>query len=145
MTATIEDWTRLCTLLDDDPELEPAVRRAAEAGEAPWSALIDGLDDAGALAYLDESDTGAELADALPALPRIVRTGVDIDEAGDIDDLTAAIRRTDRILAPHDLRMICLHDEEDAGAYPLLVVPAANVGDILDLTAALGHRARVFG
>lgn len=145
MTATIEDWTRLCTLLDDDPELEPAVRRAAEADDSPWTALIDGLDDAGSLAYLDESDTGSELADALPPLPRIVRTGVGVDEVGDIDDLTAAIMRADELLAPHGLRTLCLHDEEDADAYPLLVVPSANVDEILVITAALGHRARIFG
>ena len=145
MTATIEDWTGLCHLLDDDPELEPAVRGAAEAGDAPWTALIDGLDDAGALAYLDESDSGVELADALPPLPRIVRTGVDVDVVGDVDDLTAAIVRADEILAPYGLQVVCLHDEEDPGAYPLLVVPDANVDEILDLAAALGHRARVFG
>lgn len=158
------DWARLCLLLDDDPELEPSVRQAITDPEGyfaaheadllnrgikssddvdAWLVLIDGLDDAGALAYLDWQDTGMELADALPALPRIIQAGIDVDEVGDVEgDLPAAIVRADAILAPYDLRLIFL--EEDSDAYPLVAVDSAKVDEILAISARLGHAARVF-
>lgn len=141
--TNMDDWLRLCTLIDDDHELVQSVRRAVSEGGDAWAALIDGLDDAGALAYLDVDDTGMELADALPQVPRIFAAGVDIDEVGDVDgDLAAAIVRADSILAPHDLRIVFL--EEDSDAYPLVVVPIANVAPILDIVGRLGFTARVF-
>lgn len=139
----MDEWTRLCELLDDDPELPPAVRRAVGDDEDAWAALIDGLDDAGALAYLDWKDTGVELADALPQLPRVFATGVDVDEVADVEGaLTAAIARADGILAPHGLRIVYLG--EDSDAYPLVVVPIANVTEILEIAARLGFTAQVF-
>jgi len=141
MSDAADDWTRLCDLLDDDPEIAPAVLEADD--DDRWTALIDGLDEAGALAYLDENDSGVELADALPALPRIFRAGIDVEEVGDIDgDVTMAIARADEILAPHGLRLVYL--EEDTDAYPLVVVPAENVSAILELTERLDHSARTF-
>ncbi|MGM7698130.1 DUF6630 family protein [Microbacterium sp. A84] len=142
--TTIEDWARLCALLDDDPELEPAVRQAVADETDAWQVLIDGLDEAGALAYLDGKDTGIELADALPALPRIFRTGVDVDEVGDVDgELSAAVVRADELLNPHGLRLVYL--DEDTDAYPLVAVPTANVDEIIALSERLGHTARAFG
>ena len=138
--ATIDDWTRLCALIDDDPELAPGVREAID--DDPWGALIDGLDECGALAYLDWKDGGMQLADALPQLPRVFRTGADLDEVGDVDALEAAIVRADEFLAPHGLRIIRL--EEDSDAHPLVVVPTANVAEIVELAAKLGHEARTF-
>lgn len=141
--TNMDDWLRLCTLIDDDHELVQSVRRAVSEGGDAWAALIDGLDDAGALAYLDVDDTGMELADALPQVPRIFAAGVDIDEVGDVDgDLAAAIVRADSILAPHGLRIVFL--EEDSDAYPLVVVPIANVAPILEIVGRLGFTARVF-
>lgn len=141
MSDIADDWTRLCDLLDDDPELVPAVLEADE--KERWTALIDGLDDAGALAYLDENDSGIELADALPALPRIFRAGIDVDEVGDVDgDIAAAIARADEILAPHGLRLV--HLEEDSDSYPLVTVPSENVSAIIDLAERLDHSARTF-
>ena len=164
MSVHANDWTRLCELLDDDPELAPAVRlavtdpaeyfaqhqgalldRGVESADEvdPWTALIDGLDDAGALAYLDWKDSGVELADALPQLPRVFATGVDVDEVGDVDGaLPAAITRADSILATHDLRIVYL--DEDSDAYPLLVVPLTHAAEIVELSARLGFSARVF-
>ncbi|KDA06678.1 hypothetical protein DC31_09050 [Microbacterium sp. CH12i] len=139
----MNDWTRLCELLDDDPELLPAVRLAVAGDEDPWTALIDGLDDAGALAYLEVNDTGIELADALPPLPRVFATGVELDKVGDVEgDLTAAIVRADSLLASRDLRIVYL--DEDSDAYPLVVVPIANVAEILEITERLGFTARIF-
>lgn len=137
MTEAIDDWTRLCTLIDDDPELAPSALDAIEAGEGPWEALIGGLDDSGALAYLDRSDTGAELAEALPALPRVVRTGIDLDTVGDIDDLDAAIEKANELLAPHSIHLIHIEDPEDEEAYPLIAVPTGNVDEIRGLIAKL--------
>lgn len=142
-TDGMDEWTRLCALLDDDPELAPSVRRSVRDGDDAWAALIDGLDDAGALAYLEENDTGVELADALPQVPRVFAAGVEVDEVADVDGaLTAAIVRADGILASHDLRIVYL--EEDSDAYPLVVVPIANVAEILEIAARLGSTARVF-
>ncbi|WP_194421463.1 DUF6630 family protein [Microbacterium abyssi] len=139
MTDTIEDWTRLCNLLDEDPEFAPAVLDAVEAGDDPWDALIDALDDAGALAYLDLGDTGVELAEALPALPRVFRTGVDVDEVGDVDDLTAAVNRANELLGAHGLHLVHIEDPEDEDAYPLVAVTAADVDEIANLISRLAR------
>lgn len=142
-TKNMNDWTRLCELLDDDSELTPSVQRAVSDGEDAWTALIDGLDDAGALAYLDWKDTGVQLADALPQLPRVFATGVELDEVGDVEgDLTVAIVRADSILAPHDLRIVYL--DEDSDAYPLVVVSTNNVAEIIETAKRLGQSAQVF-
>lgn len=139
-----DDWTRLCELLDDDPELVAAVAEAAAdpAGD-PWGAVIDGLDDAGALAYLDRDDSGMELADALAGLPRVFRTGVDLESVGDLGgDLPAAIGQAEVLLAPHGLRIVYL--AEEPGAFPLVVVPAGNADEIVTLATRLGREARTF-
>lgn len=125
----MDDWMRLCTLLDDDPELAPATLAAVEAGEGPWDALIEGLDDSGALAYLQKSDTGGELADAVPALPRIARTGIELDEVADVDDLGAAIARANELLTAHALTLIHVDDPEDEDAYPLVAVASADLDE----------------
>jgi hypothetical protein len=136
--STTDDWTRLCDLLDDDPELAPAVRDAVDHGDDPWDALIDALDDAGALAYLDRGDTGVELADALAALPRVFRAYVELDEVGDVDGLDAAIAKANELLAPHLLRLVHIDDPEDDDAHPLVAVPTANVDEVQALIGRLG-------
>ena len=135
--SAMDDWTRLCNLLDDDPEFAPAVLDAVEAGDEPWDALIDALDDAGALAYLDRDDTGVQVADALPALPRVFRAGVELDEVGDIDDLQDAVAKANQLLAPHTLRLIHIDDPENEDAFPLVAVPTTNVDEIERLIANL--------
>jgi len=140
-----DDWIRLCTLLDDDPELVAAVGRAAadpDAGD-PWTVLIDTLDDGGALAYLERNDFGGELADGLAGVPRVFRCGADLSGVADIDDLDAAIVQADRLLAPHGLRIVYLAEEPDA--YPLVVVPTAHADEIVAVAAGLGRQARLFG
>jgi len=136
--STMDDWTRLCNLLDDDPEFAPAVLDAVEAGDEPWDALIDALDDAGALAYLDSDDSGIQVADALPALPRIFRSGIELDEVGDIDDLQDAVAKANHLLAPHALRLIHIEDPENEDAFPLIAVPTAHVDEIQRLISDLG-------
>ncbi|WP_424464850.1 DUF6630 family protein [Pseudoclavibacter helvolus] len=164
-------WERLCALIDDDPEIWPSVRQALrdvdgedddatdtqgdasaghttdESGVEPdradeaWEALIDALDDCGALAYLHANDSGMELADALAGVPRIVRLGLDTDEVGDVDgDVPAAASAADALLAPVGLAIVFL--EEDSDAYPLVVVPRTSVGEIVDTAASLGFLAR---
>lgn len=163
-------WERLCTLIDDDPEIWPSVQQALQgetdgesededggggdqedtdesgveeddgAGEA-WAALIDALDDCGALAYLHTDDTAMELADALAGVPRVVHLGLDTDEVGDIDgDVPTASAAADALLAPSGLALVFL--EEDSDAYPLVVVPRESVTEIVDTAAALGFVAR---
>ncbi|GAA3922917.1 DUF6630 family protein [Microbacterium invictum] len=141
-----DDWTRLCALLDDDPDLLTSVGAAAgDPDEAdPWGAVIDGLDDAGALAYLERGDAGVELADALAGVPRVFRAGVDLEPVADVEgELPAAIARADAILAPQGLRLVYL--AEDSDAFPLVVVPVAHADEIVALATKLGHEARVFG
>ncbi len=140
----LAEWLRLCALLDDDAELAATVKAEAarEQGD-PWAALIDALDDAGALAYMQWDDSGVELADALAQLPRVFRSGADLDEVGDVDgDLAAGIVRADEILAGHGLRVV--HLDEGTDACPLVVVPLAHVAGILAAVDALDHVARVF-
>jgi len=137
-------WTRLCELLEDDPEIVAAVTRAAAADADPWLVLIDGLDQAGVLAYLDPQDSGMELADALAGVPRVFRAGVDLEPVADIDgDLSAAITRADAILAPQALRIVYLAEEPDA--YPLVVVSAEHAAEIVAVATSLGREARIFG
>jgi hypothetical protein len=133
-----EDWARLCRMLDDDPQLVAAVSQAADD---PWSVMIDGLDDAGALAYLEPGDTGAQLADALAGLPRIFATAVDLDSIGDVDsDLTTAVAVANEMLDEHGLALVYLEEEPDA--YPLVAVAADDAEEIVALAGRLGHVAR---
>jgi hypothetical protein len=163
-------WERLCTLIDDDPEIWPSVQEALHGGadddheeghsdhdpqadtdesgveeddgaDEAWGALIDALDDCGALAYLHADDTAMELADALAGVPRVVRIGLDTDEIGDVDgDVPTASAAADALLAPAGLALVFL--EEDSDAYPLVVVPRESVTEIVDTAAALGFAAR---
>jgi pimeloyl-ACP methyl ester carboxylesterase len=139
-------WERLTRLLDDDELLWPLVRVAAESGGGgeAWAALLDGLDDAGALAYLDAEDTGMELADALAQLPRVFRLQPDLDEVNDTDDLADAMIAADRLLAGGGFRLIELPDDDDE-AHALAVVEGSNLAEILRLSAELGRPVRAFG
>jgi hypothetical protein len=142
---TVEDqaaWERLTTLLDDDELLWPRVRAALGSGD-PWEALIDGLDDSGALAYLDAEDTGMELADALTQLPRVFRLQPELRTVNDVDELDEAMEEADRILAGHGFRLLQL-DEDDEDSHALVVVPAANVHAIVDLGERLGQSVTTF-
>ena len=133
------DWAQLCRLLDDDESLERAVQQAIAMGEDPWQALLDGLDDAGALAYLQADDTGMELTDALEQLPRVVQAHPDLGEATDTDDLVEATAVADRVLSEDRLGIVRL--VEDADAWPLVVVPLDRVDRIIEAAASLEHEA----
>jgi hypothetical protein len=138
-------WERLCSLLDDDEQLWPAVAAALhEADGEPWDALLDGLDDAGVLASLEAEDTGMELADALVQLPRVFRLKPDLDEVTDTDDLRDAVRAADRVLAEAGHRLLRL-EEPGSDAHALLVVPAESVPEIERLAFALQHRVALEG
>ena len=135
------EWQRLCTLLDEDESVWEAVEEALEAGDDPWEALLDGLDEAGALAYLQTEDTGMELADALAQLPRVFKLQPDLGEVTDTDELDEATSAADRILSVGGLRTLRLIEEDDA--WPVVVVPASVVEEIQTLIDALGHEAVV--
>jgi len=159
-----DDWARLYSLIDDDAEARDAVVMAASDPAAfleahaevlgeigitetaqidPWLALIDGLDDAGALAYLDPDDDGEQLADALAGVPRVVRGGIDVDAIGDVSSgLDDAIAAADALLGGHALRLVFL--DEGTDDVPLVVVPSGDADEIVALAARLGHTARVF-
>ena len=137
-------WERLTSLLDDDELLWPRVREAlADDAEDAWEALIGGLDDAGALAYLDTEDTGMELADALVQLPRVFRLQPDLGEVNDTDDLAEAMSAADAVLTAEGCRLLEL-DDDDEEAHALVVVPAENVAEILSLAAALKRSVTSF-
>lgn len=139
----IEDWVRLGALLEDDPEVGKAIRHAGCDGGDVRAALFDALDDAGALAYMEWSDSGVELADALAQVPRVFQTGADLDEVGDVaGGLTEAIARADGILSAHDLRTVYL--DEGSDACPLVVVASGDVEEITALAARLSFTARTF-
>jgi hypothetical protein len=138
-------WERLTRLLDDDELLWPRVREALEDDEAdPWEALLDGLDDAGALAYLDAEDTGMELADALAQLPRVFRLQPDLGEVNDTDDLAEAMAAADAVLSAHGCRLVQLDDADDADAYALVVVDHGDVPAIQTLSAQLNRSVTTF-
>ncbi|MFD1713643.1 hypothetical protein ACFSBZ_04070 [Amnibacterium flavum] len=129
-------WKRLCSLIDDDPALWPSVEDALTEGDDAWEALIGGLDEAGALAYLDVSDTGMELVDALAGLPRVFAIQPEFGAVNDTDDLADAMSAADAILAESELRLIELEDD-DEDAHALVVVPAAAVDEIRSLAVDL--------
>lgn len=132
-------WQHLCALLDDDPHLWVAVEASLEEADVdPWDELIGGLDDSGALAYLDAEDTGMELSDALAQLPRVFALQPDLDEVNDIDDLDEAMRTADAVLDETEFRLVELEDADD-DAHALVVVHAESVPDIVRIAAALGH------
>lgn len=157
-----EEWIRLCGLLDDDAELAATVRQAVEdpaeyyaahadvlrdrgiesaADVDPWLVVIDGLDDVGALAYLDWKDSGPQLADALAGVPRIFATGVDLDAVGDVEtDLPTAVAVANGMLDEHGLTLVYL--DEDSDAYPLVAVATDDAEQIVALASTLGHIAR---
>ncbi len=135
----IATWERLCALLEDDPLLWQRVRLAlAERDDDPWDELLDGLDDAGALAYLRTDDTGMELSDALVQLPRVFRLQLDLDEVNDTDDLPEAMAIADETLAQAGLRLVLLPSDED-DAHSLVVVPAEATPELVRVAAALEH------
>ncbi|WP_375389005.1 hypothetical protein [uncultured Amnibacterium sp.] len=136
-----QDWQRLCALLDDDEAVWEAVEEALAQGDDPWEALLDGLDDAGALAYLQSDDTGMELTDALVQLPRVYALQPDLDAATDTDDLVEAMRAADGALASGDLRLLRLVEEDDDASWPVVVVPADLQSEIRSLAEGLGHTA----
>jgi hypothetical protein len=130
-------WERLCSLLDADEQLWPAVHAALEdPDEDPWDALLDGLDDAGALASLEAEDTGMELADALAQLPRVFRLQPDLGEVNDTDDLDEAIAAADRVLEGHGHRLLIL-ESDDADVHELVVVPEEAVAPLRETAEAL--------
>ena len=132
------DWQRLCALLDDDEAVWASVQQALAGGEDPWEALLDGLDDAGALAYLQSDDTGMELSDALAQLPRVFAVQPDLDEVTDTDELDAATRAADEVLAGEDLRLVRLVEED--GSWPVVVVPEESAAEIVALAERVGQR-----
>jgi hypothetical protein len=135
--GTTDDWRRLCALLDDDELLPPAVEAVlGEPDGDAWETLLDGLDDAGALAYLDAEDTGMELSDALAQLPRVFRLQPDLDEVTDTDDLGDALAAADRLLAENGHRLLRL-EEPGTDAHALVVVPEDVVAEILGLARTL--------
>lgn len=132
------DWRRLCALLDEDESVLDAVEEALEQEDDPWEALLDGLDDAGALAYLQAEDTGMELTDALVQLPRVYALQPDLDAVTDTDDLVEAIALADAGLEPGGLRLLRFVEADDDESRPLVVVPEAHVAEIQRLAVALG-------
>jgi hypothetical protein len=135
------DWRRLCALIDDDEAVWEAVEAALEAGDDPWDALIGGLDDAGALAYLQADDTGMELSDALAQLPRVFKLQPPLGEVTDTDDLAEAMRVAGRALASGDLRVLRLVETDDETSLPLVVIPTAAEAEISRIATRLGHNA----
>ena len=135
--AEAGEWRRLCALIDDDESVWEAVETALADDEDPWDALIGGLDDAGALAYLQADDTGMALSDALTQLRRVFALQPDLHEVTDTDDLVEATAAADRILAVADLRIVRLVEEDDA--WPVTVVPASGVAEIVRLAGEVGH------
>jgi hypothetical protein len=132
------DWRRLCALLDDDEAVWEAVESALEAGDDPWDALIGGLDDAGALAYLQADDTGMELSDALAQLPRVFALQPDLDAVTDTDDLVAAMQAADAALSEGGLRLACLLEPDDENSRPIVAVAAGRSEELVGLAGVLG-------
>lgn len=144
VTDVVHDGVRLAALIDDDPEVAGALRRAPQGDAELGAALLDALDDAGALAYMEWSDSGVELADALGQLPRIVRAGIDVDEVGDVDgSLEDAISRADALLIPRGMRLLYL--DEGTDACPLVVVAQRDVDEIVEIAGRIGLKVRAFG
>lgn len=151
-TDRTDDWERLCSLLEPDPEVWRSVQRTLDSGSLdpdpdPWAALLDALDESGAIACLDTSDTGDLLVDAVTALPRIARaelaTGRDVDLRAvvDVDDLTAAIAAARDVLAAVGLDLLALDEGDgDEECLPLVAVARGDVAEITALVGSLGRR-----
>ena len=132
------DWMRLSALLDDDVAVRAAVDGALEGGGDPWEALLDGLDEAGALAYLQADDTGRELSDALAQRPRIFAAGPDLDPVTDTDELGVATGVADATLARAGLRLVRLVEDDDS--WPVVVLRQDDLAEVLAIAERLGER-----
>lgn len=157
---TTGDWERLCTLLEPDPEVWRSVERALARADAdgnaddagPWAALVDALDESGAIACLDTGDTGDLLVDAVTALPRISRaelaTGRDVDLGPivDVDDLSEAIAAARAALAAVGIDLVALDEGDgDEECLPLVAVASVDVAEITALVGSLGQRLLPLG
>ncbi len=151
------DWERLCSLLEPDPEVWGSVRRAlgdagGEADGDPWAALVDALDESGAIACLDTGDTGDLLVDAVRALPRLRRAElssgreVDLRPVVDVDDLDEAIAGARGALAAVGLDLVALDEGDgDEECLPLVAVARPDVAEITALIGSLGQRLLPLG
>jgi len=142
--STIAEWSRLSELLDDSADVAAAVAQAADdPGVDPWAVLIDALDGAGALAYLDWKDSGQQVAAALALLPRIADAGLDLGEvAAAEEDAPAAVAAVNRALDAYGITVV--HLDEDSDAYPLVAVASGDADRVAALAQSLGRTARVY-
>ena len=138
--AVAEEWQRLCALLDDDETVWESVQAALDAGDDPWESLLDGLDDAGVLAYLQTEDTGMELSDALIQLPRVYAVQPDLNDVTDTDDLGDAMRAADEALASGGLQLLRLVEEDDDESWPVVAAWTRSATEIRDCAQGLGQR-----
>jgi len=154
-------WQQLCECFSGDPSLWAEVRLAvAEPAEylerygsrldgrrvddtrevSPWLALIEWLDRHGRLVHLDRRGSSADLVQALSTLP--VLAGTDLFHV-DAENVPAAfaVQRANTILS-RSFWML-LHLEVDPRLYTLALVSAEAEPRVRQLSAAVGHSARM--
>lgn len=162
MEAT-EAWKALTEQLTDDEQARASVSLALDAparyfsehrqalrdrgieeadGLRPVIALVDALEGAGELAYLDWKSNPGTVVEELAGLPRLQRADVDLDPLLDLEgDLELALAHVNRLLKPADLAVIVI--DEDSDAYPLVVIGRDRLSRVTDLAAEADAVVRI--
>lgn len=156
-------WDRFAALLTDDPGVAPQVRLAVadpagylaahedallqrgieEADEVEGVvALVDALQGAGEVAYLDWKEEAGEVRAQVAGLPRVRAAGVALDAAGE-GSVEQVARAISRLLGPAGL--VVVQVDEGSDAYPLVAVPADRLPALVAAGAAVDVGVRTFG
>lgn len=160
---TAESWSDLIPLLTEDDSVLAAVIQAVTAQSAYFRdhedtllergidepghvtgtiALVDALDEAGELAYLDWKTHASDVAGLLANLPRVRASEVSLEPVADLEvSLEPAVAAANRLLEPAGIAVVVL--DEDSDAYPLVAVPRELLPRIQDFAARAGATVRV--
>ncbi|OYO01100.1 hypothetical protein B0O41_2975 [Propionibacteriaceae bacterium ES.041] len=157
------NWCTFTALITDNAEARAAVQQSADDPQGYFDAreedladrgiedveeltgvipVVDALERAGELAYLDWKEPADEVVGKLARLPRVAGSGVDIpvlaDSDGEVEQVTAQVNE---LLRPSGVVVAVL--DEDSDAFPLVAVAADRADQVVELGQQLGSDVRV--
>ena len=104
--------------------------------------VVEALQDAGELAYLDWEEPADEVVGKLAGLPRVAQSGVDLAPLTDSEDSVEQVAaQANELLRPAGVVIVVL--DEDSDAFPLVAVPVDRADQVVALGQRLGSDVRV--